>query len=58
VTLHPIGVPVVPLVEALEKQTGAAQRKSAEARAVEKVRRAQEVLVACRADPTRPGCER
>jgi hypothetical protein len=58
VTLHPIGVPVVPLVELLGKQIRTAQRKSAEARAREEVRRALEEFLACKADPARPGCER
>lgn len=58
VTLHPVGVPIVPLVELLGKQIRTAQRKSAEARAREEVRLALEELLACKADPARPGCER
>ena len=41
-----------------ESRSGPAQRKAAEARAREEVRRALEELLACRADPARPGCER
>ena len=58
VTLHPIGVPMVPLLELLGQQISAALRKSAEARAREDVRKALEEVVACKADPARPGCER
>jgi len=58
VTLHPIGVPVVPLLELLGKQISAALRRSAEARAREEVRQALEEFLACKADPARPGCER
>jgi hypothetical protein len=58
VTLHPIGVPMVPLLELLGRQISAALRKSAEARAREEVRQALEELVACKADPARPGCQR
>ena len=57
-TLYPVGVPIVPLLELLGKQIRTAQRKSAEARAREEVRLALEKLLACRADPARPGCER
>jgi len=56
-TLYPLGVPVVPLVELLGKQIRIAQRKTAEARAREQVRRALEELLACRADSARSGCE-
>ena len=56
-TLYPVGVPVVPLLELLGKQIRTARRKTAEARAREEVRRTLEELLACRADPARPGCE-
>lgn len=56
-TLYPVGVPVLPLIELLGKQIRTAQRKTAEERAREEVRRAREQLLACRADPARPGCE-
>jgi hypothetical protein len=55
--LYPVGVPVVPLLDLLGKEIMTAQRKTAEARAREAVRRALEELLACRADPARPGCE-
>jgi hypothetical protein len=58
VTLHPVGVPTLTLVELLGKQISAALRKSAEARAREEVRLALEALAACKADPARAGCER
>ena len=56
-TLYPVGVPVVPLLDLLGKQIRTAKRKTAEARAREEVRLALEELLACRADPARPGCE-
>ena len=56
-TLYPLGVPVVPLVGMVGKQIRTVQRKTAEERAREEVRRAMEALLACRADPARPGCE-
>jgi hypothetical protein len=58
VTLHPVGVPVLTLLELLGKQISTALRKSAEARAREEVRLALEALLACKAEPARPGCER
>ena len=56
-TLYPVGVPVVPLLELVGKQIRTAQRKTAEARAREEVRRTLEELLACRADSARSGCE-
>jgi hypothetical protein len=55
-TLYPVGVPIVPLLELLGKHIRTAQRKAAEGRAREEVRRALEELLACRADPAKPGC--
>ena len=55
-TLYPTGVPVVPMVESLVKGVKAANRRRKEANAKEEVRRALEELIACRADPARPGC--
>jgi len=57
-TLYPLGAPVVPLLELLGKEIGTVQRKAAEARAREEVRRALDALLACRADLARAGCER
>ncbi len=56
-TLYPCCIPVVPLVELAGKEIRIAQRKTAEARAREAVRRAREELLACRADSARSGCE-
>jgi len=53
-----LGAPVVPLLELLGKEIGTVQRKAAEARAREEVRRALDALLACRADLARAGCER
>ena len=55
-TLYPTGIPVLPAVEFLAGQIKAAIRKRQEANAKEEVRKALEELLACRADPTRPGC--
>ena len=55
---NPLGVPVVPLLETVGKQIRTAQRKAAEARAREEVRRALEELLACRADPAILGAMR
>lgn len=55
-TLYPVGLPIVPLLEFLGKRIRIAQRKTAEARAREEVRLALEELLACRAEPARPGC--
>jgi hypothetical protein len=51
-----LGIPVVPLVEALAKATKAFSRKLAEQAAREEVRQALEELLACRPDPAKPGC--
>jgi hypothetical protein len=51
-----VGIPVVPVVEGLTKATKAFKRKLAEQAAREEVRRALEKLLACRADPAKPGC--
>jgi hypothetical protein len=56
-TLYPLGVPVVPLGGIMGKQIKTVQRKTAEERAREEVRRAMEALLACRADPARSPCE-
>ncbi|HYT65172.1 MAG TPA: hypothetical protein VEL51_02050 [Vicinamibacterales bacterium] len=57
-TLYPgtIGVPVMPLFDALVKWRKAANRRAQERDAREEVRQALEELLACRADPARPGC--
>ena len=55
-TLYPQGVPIVPLIELLAKGIRTADRKMREASARKEVRQALEELLACRADPDRPGC--
>jgi hypothetical protein len=55
-TLYPTGIPVVPAVGFLARQIKAANRKRQEADAKEEVRKALEELLACRANPERPGC--
>ena len=51
-----LGIPMVPIVEALTHATKAFKRKLAERAAREEVRQALEQLLACRADPDKPGC--
>lgn len=55
-TLYPVGIPVIPVIDVLTKQIKAAKRRSQAARAKEEVRQALEELLACRANPDRPGC--
>ena len=56
-TLYPpIGIPVVQVVDFLVKDIKAANREQREANAREEVRRALEELLACRANPDKPGC--
>ena len=55
-TLYPIGIPVVQIVEFVVKDIKAANRKRREANAREEVRLALEELLACRANPDKPGC--
>ena len=55
-TLYPIGIPVLQVVDFLVKDIKAANRKKREANAREEVRRALEELLACRANPDKPGC--
>ena len=55
-TLYPVGLPIGTLLEALGRRISAAHRRSQEARAREEVRQALDDVLACRADPTRPGC--
>jgi hypothetical protein len=55
-TLYPIGIPVIPLMEALNKYFRAARRKAQEKGARDEVSQALADVLACRADPTRPGC--
>ena len=55
-TLAPTGIPVVPLIGHLAKEIKAARRKSQETRARRTVGEELAALLACRADPTKPGC--
>ena len=55
-TLYPIGIPVDQVVDFLVKDIKAANRKKREAKAREEVRLALEALLACRANPDKPGC--
>ena len=55
-TLYPIGIPVLQIVDFLVKDIKTANRKKGEANAREEVRRALEELLACRANPDKPGC--
>jgi hypothetical protein len=50
-----LGIPVIPVVEALAKATKAFKRKLAAQAAREEVRQAVGELLACRADPAKPG---
>jgi hypothetical protein len=56
-TLNPRGIDFVQVVEFLAKHIKAANRKRQEGNAKAEVRRAFEELLACRADPARPGCQ-
>ena len=55
-TFATVGLPIGTLLELLGKQISIAHRKSQEERAREEVRKALEEVLACRADPSRPGC--
>jgi hypothetical protein len=57
-TLYPgaIGLPIGALIEALGKKIGEARRRRAEASARAEVTAALQELLACREDPSRPGC--
>ena len=55
-TLYPIGISVLQIVDFLVKDIKAANRKRGEANAREEVRLALEELLACRANPDKPGC--
>jgi hypothetical protein len=55
-TLYPIGIDIVQVGQFLAKHIKAANRKRGDASAKEEVRQALEDFLACRADPSRPGC--
>ena len=51
-----VGIPIVPVVEAVTNLTKGFKRKLAEEAARDEVRRALAELLACRADPAKRGC--
>ena len=57
-TLYPaaFGIPVVPLFEKLNESTKKRNRRNAERAAREEVQQELARLLACRADPSKPGC--
>ena len=55
-TLYPCCISVDRLMQKLAKEIKAAQRKGQERHAREEVSQALADVLACRADPTRPGC--
>jgi hypothetical protein len=55
-TVFPVGVPMVTLAQAIGKRIRIESRKAQEKRTREEVRKALDELLACRANPTRPGC--
>ena len=55
-TMYPVGIPIGALIEALSKHIRAAHHKSQEEKARAEVRQAFAEFLACRADPSKPGC--
>ena len=55
-TLNPVGVPVVQVVQLMVKGIKAVTRKKREADARNEVRQALADLLACRENPNKPGC--
>ena len=55
-TFYTMNIPVGTLLELLGKRIKIAHRKSLEEKAREEVRQALADLLACRADPSKPGC--
>ena len=55
-TLHPYGLPIDVMAGYLVKEIKAAHRRSQEKRARKIVSEELAALLACRADPTKPGC--
>jgi hypothetical protein len=57
-TLYPISIriPIGTIIDTLGKKISAARRRRAEAHALAEVTEALNELLACRADPSRPGC--
>jgi hypothetical protein len=55
-TLYPMGVPVDPIVGLLAKRVKAARRAAEQKRARKTVSEELAALLACRAEPAKPGC--
>ena len=55
-TLYPVGYPVGPIVEWLGKRIGERNRRTRAGKAHDEVRGDLEQFLACRADPSKPGC--
>jgi len=57
-TLYPaqFGIPIGAIIEGIAKHIRTTRQKSKEEKARDEVRRALQELLACRADPSRPGC--
>jgi hypothetical protein len=55
-TLFPVGLPLVPMFEQLNKATKRRNKRLAEKAAREEVQQDLARLLACRADPSKPGC--
>jgi hypothetical protein len=55
-TFYSMNIPIGPLLELLGKHMVTVHRKTQQERAREEVRKALAEVIACRADPSRPGC--
>ena len=55
-TLYPVGMPIIPMVQWIVKKAGEAHYKSQTRKARDEVRRELELFLACREDPSKPGC--
>jgi hypothetical protein len=55
-TVYSMNIPIGPLLELLGKHMVTVHRKTQQERAREEVRKALAEVLACRADPSRPGC--
>lgn len=55
-TLFPVGIPIDPVIRSLVKEIKAGRRRSQEKRARKIVSEELAAVLACRADPAKPGC--